>query len=477
MKNIKIKISNFNKYLIFCICLLFFYIFYLSIPTLYNKEILQKELTEKLLDDFKINISLSSNIKYLILPSPHILVENAKFFDNNTKVPQELGQIKKLKIFISQKSLLDRKNLRIIKILMDNSNFSVKKQNLSFYKTLFFNRFSDKNIYVKNSNIFFKDELNDIILIIPISKLNLFYNNRNYVNQINANGEMFSFPFNIKWTRNFSNEAKSITDFKIKKLKLEFKNISVTNKEKIHMVKNILSISNSNIVSEYKIQNNNINIKSIESRLINNEISYNGFINLNPFEFKIDVNVDKLNFKNFVKTNKLVEEFLKINSFKSKNLNGKIVLKINNLIKNNLLDSSNIVFNFNNGLLDFNKTIFNSKKIGSLLLYNSSMYDVNGELIFKGNFNLSIKDQKQFYKIFQTSKKFRKPIKNIFFEIEMNLFNDKIKIKNISIDNLKFDKNEEIIQILDNFNSLENKSNNWIYIKRLTNEVLANYFG
>ena len=51
---------------------------------------------------------------------------------------------------------------------------------------------------------------------------------------------MFSFPFNIKWTRNFSNEAKSTTDFKIKKLKLEFKNISVTNKEKIHMVKNIL---------------------------------------------------------------------------------------------------------------------------------------------------------------------------------------------------------------------------------------------
>ena len=81
---------------------------------------------------------------------------------------------------------------------------------------------------------------------------------------------MFSFPFNIKWTRNFSNEAKSITDFKIKKLKLEFKNISVTNKEKIHLVKNILSISNSNIVSEYKIQNNNINIKSIDSRLINN---------------------------------------------------------------------------------------------------------------------------------------------------------------------------------------------------------------
>ena len=111
MKNIKIKISNFNKYLIFCICLLFFYIFYLSIPTLYNKEILQKELTEKLLKEFKLNISLSADIKYLILPSPHMSVQNAKFFNNDSKVPQELGQIKKIKIFISQKSLLNQKEI------------------------------------------------------------------------------------------------------------------------------------------------------------------------------------------------------------------------------------------------------------------------------------------------------------------------------------------------------------------------------
>ena len=43
------------------------------------------------------------------------------------------------------------------------------------------------------------------------------------------------------------------------------------------------------------------------------------------------------------KTSKLVEEFLKISSFKSKNLNGKIVLNVNNLIKTNLLDSSKII--------------------------------------------------------------------------------------------------------------------------------------
>ena len=128
MKNIKIKISNFNKYLISFISLLFLYLFYLSIPALYNKETLQKDLTKKLLNDFNINISLSSDIKYLILPSPHILVQNVKIFNDNKSNPKELSQIKKLKVFISQKSLLNQKNMKINKFLIIDANFIIQKE-------------------------------------------------------------------------------------------------------------------------------------------------------------------------------------------------------------------------------------------------------------------------------------------------------------------------------------------------------------
>ena len=131
MKNIKIKISNFNKYLISFISLLFLYLFYLSIPALYNKETLQKDLTEKLLSDFNINISLSSDIKYLILPSPHVLVKNVKIFDDNKDNPKELSQIKKLRIFISQKSLLNQKNLKITRFLIKDANFLIQKMILN----------------------------------------------------------------------------------------------------------------------------------------------------------------------------------------------------------------------------------------------------------------------------------------------------------------------------------------------------------
>ena len=60
--NNKFIISNFNKYLITFISLLFFYLFYLLLPTLYDKSWVQSSIENQLLKEFKINFSTSSNI-------------------------------------------------------------------------------------------------------------------------------------------------------------------------------------------------------------------------------------------------------------------------------------------------------------------------------------------------------------------------------------------------------------------------------
>ena len=100
-KNIKfINISNLSMSIILFIALLFIYLFYASIPTLYNKGALQKDITDKLIKEYKIDFSLSSNIRYFILPAPHFLIENVKIFDDNLKNPKELSQIKKLNYFV-----------------------------------------------------------------------------------------------------------------------------------------------------------------------------------------------------------------------------------------------------------------------------------------------------------------------------------------------------------------------------------------
>ena len=107
--NDKFQISVFNRSIIIFISLLFFYLFYLSIPVLYDKTRVQINIEKQLLKEFKINFSISSNISYRILPAPHFLIKDSKIFKEDGNKLTSLANIKNLKIFISQKNFFDKK--------------------------------------------------------------------------------------------------------------------------------------------------------------------------------------------------------------------------------------------------------------------------------------------------------------------------------------------------------------------------------
>jgi hypothetical protein len=140
----KSKVSNFNIYLISLIGLLFIYLFYLSIPALYDKSWVQNTIQSKLSSEFKVNFSISSEISYEILPYPHFTIKNTKILNDNVENPKELAEIKKLKIFISQKNFFNKEKLHIKNILIDNANFVVQQSDFSFFDKLFNNKFSEK---------------------------------------------------------------------------------------------------------------------------------------------------------------------------------------------------------------------------------------------------------------------------------------------------------------------------------------------
>ena len=283
MKKNKFIISNFNKHLIAMISLLFIYLFYLSIPSLYDKGKLQKELTSKTLEEFKINLSISSEISYTILPSPHIVIKNVKLFNNDLKNPKEISQIKKLNIFISQKYFLDQNNLVIKKILIEDANFYFQSVDYNFLKNLLEKKFSKKEVLIKKSNFFFKDKNNKTISIFPIFKINLFYDEKKLINNVNVDGEVFKIPFNIKWIKNFENKISAETVLKLKKLRLEMKNVS-SNENEVYSANNTLRVGNTKLFSGYKIDNYVITIFSQGTNLVNSDTSYKGKINLNPFD-------------------------------------------------------------------------------------------------------------------------------------------------------------------------------------------------
>ena len=147
-------------------------------------------------------------------------------------------------------------------------------------------------------------------------------------------------------------------------------------------------------------------------------------------------------------------------------------------IKNKLFDSAKFFLKFDNGAINLNNSYLISKKIGKLNIDNSSLRFIEDQLIFKGNFDFQIKDHKEFYKSFQTPKRNRKKINNIYFDIEYNIFENNLKVVKISLDDLNREPSDPIKSILQQYsNDLDNKIENWIDLKVFTNKVLENYEG
>ena len=162
MKKLKIKkiisslneISHFNRYLILTIVFLFSYIFYLSIPSLYDYESLQKQLEIKLLEEFKLKITLSKNIKYIKLPSPYFeILDSTLHLETKDKV-DEFGHIKKLKIYISIRNLYKQEELKINKILFQESIFNLNNNSWKFLSDYLQNKPLKKKIFVKKVKYF-----------------------------------------------------------------------------------------------------------------------------------------------------------------------------------------------------------------------------------------------------------------------------------------------------------------------------------
>ena len=135
--NDKFNISNFSKYTIAIIVILFIYIFYLSIPLLYDKNWVQNKIVTTLSDEFNINLSNSFDISYRILPKPHYLIKDTK---------TTLAEIKDLAVYTSQNNLFNKDSIRINEVVIEEANFSLFKKNFkTFYKGIE-NKFSKKKL-------------------------------------------------------------------------------------------------------------------------------------------------------------------------------------------------------------------------------------------------------------------------------------------------------------------------------------------
>ena len=464
--NNNFKISSFNKYLIILIGLLFFYLFYLLIPLLYEKNWVQTNIESKLRSEFNLNISASADISYRILPAPHFLIKNSIILIESNEKQKPIADIKSLKVFLSQVNFFDKEKVNFKKVVISNANFSLLRSDLKSLKASSNNKFSSKKIEVNTSNIFFKNEVDEIISIVKINKSIIFFDDERKLNLFNLKGETFAVPFIFEFmSENNSTKNKKI-NFEAKSLKLSIFNKSEIKNDNLVNGKNIISFLNSSIITKYDIKDELIIFASENSMLKNSKFNYGGELSINPFDLKLDVDLG--DYKMF-KINSLLTEFVKSGLLFNENISVDLSIASKSNAKSKVFQNTKINLNIINGKINFDNTEFVNDKIGLLKVNNSNLFLENNDLILSANILVDIKNLDSFFSFLNTNKLSRKNIKNIFINLDYNFSTNEIEFNDVRVDKNKI--SDQLMLLIDDFadSDFKNLTKSRVLINKLLN--------
>ena len=460
--NNKFHVSTFNKYIITAISILFAYIFYLLIPLLYDKNWVQNKIVSKLSSEFNINLTNSFDISYRILPKPHYLIRDSKI---------SLAEIKTLNVFISQNNFFNKDSIRINEVVIEEANFSLLSNNLKpLYKDSE-NKFSKKKIKINNSNIFLKDNLNEVISIIKISNAFLFFDEENLFNLFDLKGEIFNIPFTLNY-QNTINSQKNI-NIKAPDLKLKIIDKFFKKDEDLKSGMNNISILNSSINTKYSIKDQILIFESDGSKIFHSKIDYNGRLTINPFDLNLKIDLYNYKISNLFRPNSIIYEFIKSGLLFNENISVQTLVNIKSTKKDKIFNEAKLELKVLNGKINFDKSMFINNNIGLLEVSNSDLFLENDRLILTANLSIDIKNIDRLYSFLNTNKRLRKDIKNIKLNIIYDLLGDEIAFKNIKIDENKV--SDQFYNITEGFN--DTNFNNLTKSRRLLNELIGLYEG
>ncbi len=473
-----VKLSIFSRYLVLLIILLFAFLFYLSIPTLYNFGKIQKDLNKKLSDEFNLNTSLSANITYKILPTPNFEITNVFLTNDSKNKFDDFVQIKKMNIYVYVKSLYNKNKLDIKNVVISEANFNINNITYKYINNYFKNKISSKKIKIKKSKIFFRNNNSkkDVVALATINKLNFFYDKIKNKNKINFDGTIYNTKYDFRLSRNI-NKKKTDIEVKFKNVNALLKSEFSEDKKKKNTYGGKISLNfpGSEINTEYKVNDKLISINSGKSNIKKNNLNYSGIISVSPFYYNINVNLETLNILKFLENLSELKNLLDDKILLNKKVNGQILFNINNLKGIKIFDKAKIKINFTNGKLILNDSLLISGTFGKALFNNTIIEITENKKIFKSKILFKIENQKKLYQKLQIPKKNRMKLNNIYLEVEKDLDIDEIIINKFILNKKNANtSDEQSIDLSEIFNIDEiNHLQNWIELKKFSRDVFS----
>ena len=461
------------NYALFVLSIVFFlYLLYLSIPGVVMSENIQRELEEKLKREYNLDFVLTPDIDYSILPKPHYIVKDVVIFTEKTGYQKEFSQIKKLKIFINQNNFFKMNNI-IKKVEIKDANFFIENSDFKFINNFLDNGFSKKSIKILKSKIFYKSNEGQIVTFFTLESILISHDELNKENSLISKGKIFNIPFTFDWKYDENLNEKS-TKVRLNPLKLNLLNKS----KKGSKVKNLkINFKRSKLNTDYFLENDSVIIKSNRSFLGTNKFDYNGKINLDPFDFQIESQIQKFDLKKIIPNKNMLDEIFSQEFLLNENFNGRLAIKSNNLNNGSFFNEILINSNYVGEKIELSNSKLLNKKIGSLNLDYGNIYLEENDIFFKGKFSFEIFDKNKFYRKFLVSKKNQKDLEKVYFGLIYNLSKFDAKIFFISLNEDKPEMSDNLDNLIYSFNNNSITVNNWISLRSFINKILSSYPG
>ena len=287
IKKTKFFLKYRNKLTISTLVFFFLYLTYLSLPGLLNKKVLENNLKERIFDEFKLIINTPTDISYAILPTPHFVAKNVTVLNKNLEKYDGI-LIKKFKVKISQKNLFTYKNFIIKELILEDNLFDIKKTNFDNFMLFLSNKLSRKNISLIKTKIIYSDDDGETILIAPLKKVVLNYNELSNFNYLSTKGKLYNQQFNIEFKKQISDKEETNILFSLKNINLKNQNNQYINVEE-RIGENTLIFGNKEFNTQYSLSKDKLLFSSSKKETKNSNFTYKGKINLKPFEFDVNI--------------------------------------------------------------------------------------------------------------------------------------------------------------------------------------------
>ena len=358
------------------------------------------------------------------------------------------------------------KNLEVKDLIFQKTDFNIFMEDFIFFEELLKTEPSENKIIIKNSNIFFKNDDDEILFINRIKKSEFYYDSYNLKNILSSKNEIFNIPYKLI-IKNDKFNKEIFSSFNSKKIRLKLEN-NIAYDDPIKEGELDIQFVNKSTSLEYELKKESLNFLAKNQTNI-----YDGYIEFKPFYFEANFNHDGLSTKNFFHENSIFFDLIKAEILNNKNLNVNMNLNLKNIINIEELNNLFLKLTIESGNINFSNSNLMWKDDLKIFLNDSLLnYDEN-EIYLTGKIILDIKDLDDFYRSFQINKKNRKKIKEIQFDFNYNFTQDKITFDNFNINKKA---NRKIDQFIEKFN-LNSKMFNKITFKNFVNDFFKVYSG